>query len=71
MESDSAFIIGSLLTIIGFLIKDTFTIALGSVMVFITIIPYVIHYIYTCRHNYNVSLTQDVNSIEESDIEQL
>jgi riboflavin transporter FmnP len=69
MESDSAFIIGSLLTIIGFLIKDTFTVTLGSFMVFITIVSYII----TCRYNYNVIANNEtnINSIEESKIEQL
>jgi hypothetical protein len=69
MEPDSAFIIGSLLTIIGILIKDTFTIILGSFMVFITIVSY----INTCRYNYDVIGNNDtnINSIEESNIEQL
>ena len=71
MKLDTGFVIASLVTTIGILYKDTITIILGSVLVCMSIIPYVIHYIYTCRHNYNVSLAQDVNSIEESDIEQL
>ena len=68
MELDSAFIIGSLLTIIGFLIKDTFTITLGSFMVFITIVSYRPAFSY----NYNIITSNETNNIEkpEQDIEQ-
>jgi membrane protein implicated in regulation of membrane protease activity len=65
MDSDSVLIIGSLLIIIGILGKDIFIICLGSFIVFIAIISY----INTCTYNYNV--ITNVNSIEESDIEQL
>jgi hypothetical protein len=72
MESDTAFGIGSSFLIFGILFKDIVSTILGSIVLCI----YLIHYILTIRHNYNrhnynVSLTQNVNSIEESDIEQL
>ncbi len=67
MMSDTAFCIGSSLLIFGILFKDIVNTILGSIVLCV----YLIHYVLTIRHNYNVSLTQDVNSIEESDIEQL
>jgi hypothetical protein len=67
MESDTAFGIGSSFLIFGILFKDIVSTILGSIVLCI----YLIHYVLTIRHNYNVSLTPDVNSIEESDIEQL
>jgi hypothetical protein len=68
MKLDTGFVIASLVTTIGILYKDTFTIILGTVLVCMSIIPYRPAFSY----NYNVIASNETNNIEKSeqDIEQ-
>ena len=68
MKLDTGLVMASLVTIVGILYKDTFTIILGTVLVCMSIIPYKPAFSY----NYNVIASNETNNIEKSeqDIEQ-